>query len=454
HNQVTSGMAGFLVVEGDVDASVNKALTGEAQPDPTRKTGDFDYRERLMFMQRVYPGNVSADPDAAPGSSERRTSPLPLVNGSEKATVITMRPGAVERWRVINGSVDGRAFKRFMVVKGQYNVVTVDPSKPTGDRLFYVPPKGKARVAPYKQLEECKQQLYQLAQDGITLVKKTADGGCTYFVKDLAQQNPGSTNPVARCLDPKDPNRSMLDNINAAFRDAKSLKDTFVRPNELYMTAANRADFLFRAPTQGEDECTVYTVLAKAVVVHSDNPVMSLQKAVAADKRSQNFGPTDIVIAHIVVRGEPIGRKIDLENLDLPPVPPYLRPVDDAELQPTEAEIKARKIPPKSFRTRTITYSGWGSQDFPLIEAPEDFVRDHPQLDRLFYARTGDEKKPVLMPPAIRTMAIDGRKFMPNDPERPRAFVVVNEASEDAENNHAAEEWALYNTSSTLWGNT
>jgi hypothetical protein len=31
-----------------------------------------------------------------------------------------MRPGAVERWRVLNASVDGRGFKRVMVLNGQF----------------------------------------------------------------------------------------------------------------------------------------------------------------------------------------------------------------------------------------------------------------------------------------------------------------------------------------------
>ena len=31
-----------------------------------------------------------------------------------------MQPGAVERWRVLNGSVDGRGFKRVMVLNGQF----------------------------------------------------------------------------------------------------------------------------------------------------------------------------------------------------------------------------------------------------------------------------------------------------------------------------------------------
>jgi len=44
------------------------------------------------------------------------------VNGDQNPTTIVMRPGAIERWRVLNGSVDGQGYVRFMVVKGQYAV--------------------------------------------------------------------------------------------------------------------------------------------------------------------------------------------------------------------------------------------------------------------------------------------------------------------------------------------
>src|SRR5207344_2792867 len=53
HDQVSSGMAGFLIVEGDVDDAINAAMTGEARPDPATPTGAHDYRERLVFIQRV-----------------------------------------------------------------------------------------------------------------------------------------------------------------------------------------------------------------------------------------------------------------------------------------------------------------------------------------------------------------------------------------------------------------
>jgi len=45
----------------------------------------------------------------------------------------------------------------------------------------------------------------------------------------------------------------------------------------------------------------------------------------------------------------------------------------------------------------------------------------------------------VLLPPNLRTMAIDGRKFDPSDPIHPKIW------------ENSAEEWVLYNNSVTLW---
>ncbi len=39
HDQVASGLAGFLIVEGDVDDAINRAMTGTDRPDPCVKTG-------------------------------------------------------------------------------------------------------------------------------------------------------------------------------------------------------------------------------------------------------------------------------------------------------------------------------------------------------------------------------------------------------------------------------
>jgi hypothetical protein len=118
HDQVASGMAGFLIVEGDVDEAVNRAMTGEPWPDPTIRTGPFDYRERLIFIQRVQ--LLALDLDAGTKRRPFRAPPVEAVNGTAEPGLIRMRPGSVERWRVLNGSVDGAGTKRFMVLDGQY----------------------------------------------------------------------------------------------------------------------------------------------------------------------------------------------------------------------------------------------------------------------------------------------------------------------------------------------
>lgn len=52
----------------------------------------------------------------------------------------------------------------------------------------------------------------------------------------------------------------------------------------------------------------------------------------------------------------------------LPDVAPYHQPIEDEELQIAQAEAVARAdVDAGSFRTRTVTYSGWGAQDYPLI---------------------------------------------------------------------------------------
>lgn len=457
HNQVASGMAGFLIVEGDVDEALNRALAGQPTlPDLERATGPYCYRERLIFMQRVL---VSPkDPDA--DTPALRSPAQPIVNGNSQPTTMVMRPGAVERWRVLNGSVDGRGFKRFMVLQGQFVYRTLPTpglfevvTNAAGERTISSTPVTR------QQIDQAKQHLYQLAMDGVTLVSE--DG--RYTIKDLAAQNAGTTNPLSAPVAPPSNAaqhyRDLLRNYENVFRNGQNIRDCYVRPNEVYLGPANRTDVFFRAPTGAAG--SVYTVFAQEVVVHADNYQQSLQGAV--DNPSQGASaPEDIVLAYIVVKGDHVpgnrtyGPDLDIAKLIdvLPPVPPYLRPIGEDELRIPAAEAAARRVTAGDLRTRTLTYSGWGAQDFPLVTtgsgdpaAPafEQFIaadlRDNQgRLRNLRYALNGTVD--VLLPPATRTMAIDGRKFNPNDPERPRMLV------------DTAEEWALYNDSITLWGRT
>ncbi len=187
HDQVASGLAGFLIVEGDVDDAINRAMTGTDRPDPCVKTGPYDYRERLMLIQRVEV--FSADSDAGPRRGQSRIAPPVTINGNFSPTTIMMRPGAVERWRVLNGSVDGRGFKQFMVLEGQFvffdrQMWRVLPGDKPGTPRRFEP-------ATRQDIADATRQLYQLSFDGITLVE-VENGQARHTIRDLSRQNPGT----------------------------------------------------------------------------------------------------------------------------------------------------------------------------------------------------------------------------------------------------------------------
>ena len=470
HNQVASGMAGFLVVEGDVDDAINRFMTrtpelpeGDPRADAELKTGPFDYRERMMLIQRVF--RTPADPDAPTATLKQPNNPTPAVNGSSTPTIITMRPGAVERWRVLNGSVDGRGFKRFMVVEGQYDTVPLVDDNQKAQQLVKVDSSGNRRPATRAEIHRAKQQLFQLAMDGVTLIDSA---GTKYTIHDLARRGSTEPNPLDGPIPgPGQPgqNLAMLRNYEACFASEANIRRCYVQPNEVYMGPANRCDVLFVAPRK--DTATIYTVLGRAVVVHADNYQVKLQGAVAKEESTGDVqpllvGPEDVIVAYVVVPGaadeqNPIP-DFDVDELTrrLPDVPHYLRPVEEDELRDEASG---------SYRTRITAYSGWGVADFPLITTDDGdpsgaafnaFVtQDDMKLEKLRYTRKDETSPFVLMGPNIRTMAISntsdkepdptkivGRKFDPNDPERPRMLL------------DTAEEWALYNYSTMLWGDT
>jgi hypothetical protein len=218
-------MAGFLIVEGDMDDAINLAMTGTPRPDACLPTGPYDYRERLVFIQRVVVPSVDFN---APGSRRQRQSPTPVApEGIPPPMVMFMRPGAVERWRVLNGSVDGRGFKRVMALDGQQ----------VGDDALWRVEKGEGEQATRRlvpvtraQIEAAKLPLYQLAVDGITLVT-VENGRARHTIKDLSRRNAGTVNPMTR--EPaagQSKNEGMLRNIEACFRDGSSLRNAFIRP--------------------------------------------------------------------------------------------------------------------------------------------------------------------------------------------------------------------------------
>ena len=448
HNQVASGMAGFLIVEGDVDEAVNTAMTGEARPDPSSPTGPYDYRERLVFIQRAFVGSL--DLDAGARKNTLRFPPLAAVNGIYKPAVMRMRPGAVERWRVLNGSVDGSGTKRFMVLEGQFvqqdnriwRVIAEGEGEERRRRLEAVSEQG---------IEDAKVDLQQLSFDGITLVREQ-DGKAVHYIKDLSRQNAGTKNPLATTTVPgAHEYRERLAALESVFRDGDSLRRAFVRPNEVYLTNANRADLFFKAPLDGAGR--VFTVFAKEPHIQTDNYQRFLQRRIQNPNAGARRELFDTVVAYVHVDGEPVeGGDFDIQSLNahLPPVPPLLQPVREDELRIPAEEARQTGAAPGEHRCRVVSYSGAGGADFPCIEVPEAYARAHPELENLTWGT--HEGVRVLLPPVTHTMGINTefdlaanpeprspRKFMPSDPEGSRMLV------------NTAEEWVLYNTSMMLW---
>ena len=451
HDQVSSGMAGFLVVEGDVDQSINMAMTGEPWPDPELPQGPYDYRERLVFFQRVMV--QSHDRDAGERRNGLRFPQSSAVNGAREPAVMRMRPGAVERWRVLNGSVDGAGTKRFMVLDGQY--------VQRGQRIWRVVHEGEGENATRRfepvteqDVENAKLDLQQLAFDGITLVREE-NGKAVHRIRDLSTQNAGTENPFAT---PGKPGQGYYEErlaaLESVYKDGDSLRRAYVRPNEVYLTNANRADVLFNAPlgTAGR----VFTIFAKEAHIHTDNHQRFLQKRIKNPNANVRRPLFDVIVAYIHVDGDAVeGGDFDIQSLNahLPPVPPLLMPIHEHELKVPADEAAIMGVKPGSKRCRSVSYSGTGGADFPSVGVPMEFAAQRPELENLTWGM--HEDTPVLLPPLNTTMAINTefdltvnpepgvpRKFMPDDEQGSRMLV------------NTAEEWALFNSSMMMWAQT
>lgn len=458
HNQVASGMAGFLLIEGEFDQYVNEQLAGESEPDPTRRTGPYDYRERLMLVQRV---NVTADdPDMPPRNVAPRTQSVIFnaTNGSYEPRIITMRPGAIERWRVLNGSVDGKSYLSFAVLKGRYEY--------NEGALQAVDADGnKTNVPDRATLDAAKQHLWLLAWDGVGLMRETEPGEAEYFVKDL--NFPAPANPLK--LD--------FSNIADCYQNAETIRACYNRPNELDMAAANRADIFFQAPLlEGDATAQIYTIIGLGTALHTDGAPRD-----------------DTIVAYVIVSGDPVDAVgdadansynqsgYDFSTLELPPVEPYLLPIQPKELMVLDPDDVSEQLPAQqqyvlrneieqynsvererpleagAYRTRKVTYAGWGAGDFPQIEVPQSYIEENPELARLRYYTppaslempfgtwtdfrqpNGEPLPPLLLPPLTRTMSVDGKKFDPMRQEHPQMLWWT------------AEEWSVTNNSATLW---
>lgn len=471
--EVASGMAGFLVVEGDVDYAINKYMTGKEHINTTLKTGNYGYRERLMMLQRVLV--PSSDQDSP--RKGLKSGATPSTNGSPTADIITMSPGDVERWRVLNGSVDGKGYVRFMVLEGQWvsekppkGVKTLGGKKrPSAlpnlrtqlnsvKQLLYVDESGTRCLPTTADIENRKQHLHQLAQDGVTLVRQNG-ANPEYYVKDLQNNN---QNPLYQDYS----------NLEACYKDPQSLKACYNLSNELYMSPAQRADFFFEAPALAAGETTkVYTIIAKGTAIHTENEQRLMQMFNKYTKNGKapaymqpphnNLGvPGDTIMAYIVVQQPAAGTTappaFDMNGLKQAvsgvPVPEYLYPITPSDVQIKSVDKDAKSGDVGKYRTRQVTYSGWGAATWPTF-LPGDVAKLNssgptPAIDPKLIWNPSDYGVPkppgsdgrVLAPTSTKTMAIDGKKFNPDDPMAPRPLL------------DTSEEWVVYNQSISLFG--
>lgn len=265
YDQVASGMAGFLIVEGDVDAALETAMA--AQP-------AYNYRERLMLLQRIFDAVGAPLEEGESGSDvlQKGQKTIETVNGQPAGALrFSMEAGAIERWRVLNGSVDGKGYIRFVVAPTSAASPPTQPPSTQGDSIIETAQENDQYNAAITEWAESNGlDMWNMAFDGVTLV--TTDGSYT-----------------AR------------------------------KVNSLQVAPANRADFLFQAP----QEAGGYTIWGVG-----DNHR-------AGDAAP---GPTLIATLTVTARDNPPAGVSDTFLPDLlgrVPVPDYLLPITETEVQGT-----------------------------------------------------------------------------------------------------------------------
>ena len=336
-----------------------------------------------MLLQRIF--QASTDADAHTQELKSGGIASPAINGDQTPMIITMRPGAIERWRILNGGVDGQGFARFMVVKGQYDVDEVaTPSGSTTSTLVKLRESGEFTPASRAEVSADKQQVYQFAFDGVNLIDIEGKPPPTRFAISPAERRhrEPARPPAHREPEPGDAGKS-----RGLFRRCDGITNAFICPNEVYLATGNRADVFFQAPRLAEgSKADVYTVLSREVVIHSDqfqSPAPErLHQRSASGSGSRISSSPGSWSPRTWTHGAALPSIPDFDVMSmidiLPEVQPYPLPIEDDEVQVggkrrREADPDAA-LPDRlgQYRTRTIIYSGWGAGDFPLVTTAGD----------------------------------------------------------------------------------
>ena len=174
----------------------------------------------------------------------------------------------------------------------------------------------KLEPATREDIAKATRQLYQLSFDGVRLVE-IENGRVRHTIRDLARQNAGSQNPLDRPTPAGEPpNRAMLKNVEDCYRNAESLRNTFERPNQVFLSPANRTDVFFKAPRDAAGK--VYTMFAQEMPLGTDNFQQRLQVGLfrgTSGFTGGNPGPADVVLGYVKVAGAPVDGDFDVMSL-------------------------------------------------------------------------------------------------------------------------------------------
>ncbi|MDW3192998.1 MAG: multicopper oxidase domain-containing protein [Cytophagales bacterium] len=191
--QVENGLAGTMVImENKTNAIV--PYPGEANSVDNGKKTQNDYKldhwrgkhDRVLTIQEITNYGLQFGKGNAQGkvADPKNGKQIDLTVNGEDSLVISMRPGQLERWRLVNAGTNHRAFSHVWLGK----IVGADSSYQVGKNK-----NGKPIYAPKVQSAD----MYMVATDGISHAKKTkvtaskpallAPGNRTDFLVSLEQ---------------------------------------------------------------------------------------------------------------------------------------------------------------------------------------------------------------------------------------------------------------------------
>lgn len=399
YDQVASGMAGFLIVEGDVDDYLNKTIINKANVTKTIETTTTDasgkkntttktehlvtnqgLKERLIMVQRIVgpPPPADQEGNSIPvNKGEEVKFHFPTVNGLQAGwAVMTMAPNAIERWRVLNASVDGQGYYEYMVTNKaaldkDLNSDTVVVDGQSVKNLiksggFLSGDVSSELTYTSLQLWPQKNKVKKTKANANGIDYKTYFQAVQLFWKLLAKH-------------------SLKTNLHNLAFDGITLVDeqtgeyTTRLVSSLEMAPANRADFLFQAP----EEEGVYTVWARWTDDATDRPALGTGtypfvivstiavKPVVSVSKVQRFGSNvSETITTTIEKVIDTGVKKKGDELDLQfsqngvKVPDIIKPVPVEETYDPEA---------KGYRKRQVIYGGWGDGSIPLKPEPASY---------------------------------------------------------------------------------